>query len=298
MIIPIKFDEVDYFKNGFALVRESNGRTGFINKKGEITYIRKNLLYDLIGDVSEGLYRVNIRGKEGYLNLKGKVVIPFKYDYAEEFREGLAKVEKNGKYGFINKKGKVVVPIKYEEVRGFQRGIAAVKKNGKWGFVNKRGKVVIPFIYDNAYSRAQTAYGVQRFYSAKNPAPTSWSVSRYKEGWKEIDEKGAVLFVHPDHVYSPEKLSFINKEGKKVDLSDYIYADLFEDGRCLVQGKNGKWGYIDDNGNPITNLEYDIDYYTGNGFHDGVAMVYKDGKYGFIDREGKVVVPIKYGIFR
>ncbi|MCQ2200430.1 MAG: WG repeat-containing protein, partial [Paludibacteraceae bacterium] len=38
------------------------------------------------------------------------------YDYVGPFSEGLAIVGKNGKVGFIDKKGKLVIPMKFEFV--------------------------------------------------------------------------------------------------------------------------------------------------------------------------------------
>ncbi|WP_157908742.1 WG repeat-containing protein [Capnocytophaga canimorsus] len=37
-----------------------------------------------------------------------------KYDLMMGFSEGLMRVEKNRKCGFIDKKGKVIVPLKYD----------------------------------------------------------------------------------------------------------------------------------------------------------------------------------------
>jgi hypothetical protein len=59
----------------------------------------------------------------------------------------LALVSYKGKYGFINDKGKVVITPQYQEVGNFKEGLVYVKKNGKAGFVDKKGKVVIKLTY-------------------------------------------------------------------------------------------------------------------------------------------------------
>jgi len=45
------------------------------------------------------------------------MIIPLKYDVTWYFNEGLAlvgkEIDKELKFGFINKKGKVVIPLKY-----------------------------------------------------------------------------------------------------------------------------------------------------------------------------------------
>jgi len=54
--------------------------------------------------------------------------------------EGLARVELNGKYGYIDKEGKVVIPIKYDFVGDFKGWLAPVQLNGKYGCIDKKGK--------------------------------------------------------------------------------------------------------------------------------------------------------------
>ena len=51
------------------------------------------------------------------------------YDDFSECREGLVRVRRNGRYGFIDKRGKVVIPCKYRVVDLFSEGLAAVGKN-------------------------------------------------------------------------------------------------------------------------------------------------------------------------
>mgnify|MGYP000294771211 FL=1 len=61
---------------------------------------------------------------------------------------GLGQVERNGKYGFINKKGKLVIPLMYEDAIGFASGYCAVQVGEKWGYINEKNELVIPAIYD------------------------------------------------------------------------------------------------------------------------------------------------------
>ncbi|WP_435938373.1 WG repeat-containing protein [Moraxella bovoculi] len=54
-------------------------------------------------------------------------------------------MSQNSKYGFIDKKGKVVIPCQYDDVRGFENGMAKVSLNGEIIFgepfcIDKTGK--------------------------------------------------------------------------------------------------------------------------------------------------------------
>jgi len=290
-VIPFKFDGADDFKNGYGAVsiKDKYGnvkKRGYVNKKGKVFYVKNLQKYDDFSYMSEGLIAVKKGDKWGYINKKGKVVIPFKYDEIHDFKEGLAAVKKGDKWGYINKKGKVVIPFKYDvdvnvydEMLDFNEGLAAVEKGYyKCGYINKKGKAVIPF-------RFRWALGFH-----------GGLASAYIDGvgWATINKKGIVLYSDPEEV--DDKYVFINKKGEKIVLTDYSSIEPFSEGLAFAKKKNGKWGYIDENGNPVTEFEYDnwSGSYRDTQFHDGGVLVRKGDKYGAINKEGKVVIPIEY----
>jgi hypothetical protein len=81
----------------------------------------------------------------------GNEVIPLKYDKITlRFYEGLARVKLNGKCGFINKSDIEVIPVIFDKILRFyfHEGLTTVKLNGKWGSIDKQGKVRIPLKYN------------------------------------------------------------------------------------------------------------------------------------------------------
>lgn len=81
----------------------------------------------------------------GYIDIQGKVVIPPNPNIrtAESFSEGLASVEIKGKWGYINKSGSIVIEPKFQEVSPFTNGLAYVKVNAaSEGFINHSGQYV------------------------------------------------------------------------------------------------------------------------------------------------------------
>lgn len=117
-------------------------------------------------------------GKYGYINEKGREIIPCRYDNADDFQEnGLAAVAKKTdqdaegeeffQWGFINCEGEEVIPMQYDAIdyTGFaDNGLLAVAnmegfdEDGDgiyaWGFINEQGKNVIPCQYyiDGSYT--------------------------------------------------------------------------------------------------------------------------------------------------
>ena len=110
-------------------------------------------------------------GKYGYKH-NGRVVIPAKYDDACPFSEGLARVKINGKYGFIDKTGTVVIPAKFDGAWDFSEGLASVKINGKWGFIDKTDTMVIPAKFDDAWyfsnGKARVKLNGRQFFIDRN----------------------------------------------------------------------------------------------------------------------------------
>lgn len=86
-------------------------------------------------------YIDSLTGKWGFIDEKGKEIIPLIYDDASDFEDGLAKVKINGKWGMINKNGQVVIPIKYDKIEGKldNYDLIEVKINGRKGYVDMNG---------------------------------------------------------------------------------------------------------------------------------------------------------------
>ena len=144
-LIRIKTEDSYYYG---AIDREGNEVIPLDRKYTEILDDGRAYRYTFI--ISEGMMVVEKENKWwGYVNLKGKEIIPCIYEEAKPFSEGLAAVMKDDKWGFINKKGNVVIPFIYEEAHSFSGDIAAVYSDKGWCFINKKGKQISTEIYDS-----------------------------------------------------------------------------------------------------------------------------------------------------
>ena len=59
-----------------------------------------------------------------------------------EFFTGQSPVKKYGKQGFIDLNGKVVTPLIYDNAGNFVGGKVRVKKDDKWGFIDLNCNIV------------------------------------------------------------------------------------------------------------------------------------------------------------
>lgn len=184
LVTQIQYNFFDEYENGVALAATwgDTSQYEFINRKGQITRLPG---YQYVQGLSDGLSVVRRDSLAGYINKRGKLIIPIIYTEAFFFREDKAYVKQgehsliinkkgkwlfrinyevdraaavyscnrlavhdSSKWGYLNENGEEIIELKYDFTNTFKRGIAAVKLNGKWGFINKNGKQISAFIYD------------------------------------------------------------------------------------------------------------------------------------------------------
>ena len=136
----------DFIFNGLIKVR-LDGKYGFINKDGEEIIPCK---YEDADNFPDGLVKVKSAEGWGFVNEKGEEIISCKYEDADAFSDGLARVQSKEGWGFVNEDGEEIIPCKYEESRDFSEGLARVKSKEGWGFVNEDGEEIIPCKYEDA----------------------------------------------------------------------------------------------------------------------------------------------------
>ncbi len=101
----------------------------------------------------------NEKGKWGYIDDAGQVILKYNYNYASAFVDGRAKVRKGNKWGYIDATGKEVIKIKYSEMRTWDGNYCKVAiggkvedgmlvSGGKWGYINRAGDIVLKCEYD------------------------------------------------------------------------------------------------------------------------------------------------------
>lgn len=184
IVFPFEFEDLSYYpKNGYAIAKKGEFRALLSPEGKQLTDYEFEWTSYLFEERAVG---VGKNGKSGILDAKGHWLLPlndWKIDFDEQ---GLVQVIQDNKIGFVNEKGKFVIPITYKDAKMCaERGtillqntetkwgvfdiygamiqsftwtdlaenfhgklIAARNANGKWGYINSKGKTVIPFKYD------------------------------------------------------------------------------------------------------------------------------------------------------
>lgn len=114
--------------------------TGFGQKHHKTTVSKT---YDYQGPFCNGLAKVKLNKKWGYINEAGALVVSAKYDEVENFSDGLARVRVSQRgWGLINTSGAEIVKPMFEWIFDFENGKAKVKAGGQEGFIDKNGNLI------------------------------------------------------------------------------------------------------------------------------------------------------------
>ena len=182
------------------------------------------------------LYRNPDTHKYGYIDKKGKLIIPAIYDWAEPFISDITVVFINNKWKFIDKTGKVSLQFKCQQMQPFSDGLAAVMVDYKWGYINKSGNWVIKpqygsfedgdgeYIAYNFYKGYTGVYlGVGQASSIEN-YPQCFALidktgkildgKKYDNLYQTQNEKGEMIY----HVVKNGEMYWINYCGKRINL--------------------------------------------------------------------------------
>lgn len=148
-ITPVQYRGLGYSRGRYEVLIGDDWH--LLNKRGK--HLRKLDSVAFVNGFRNGLGVVeNNHGLHGYINKKGKLVIPFKYKEAFGFvsRGALVSDSATGYCGIINRHQHPIIPLQYDILDYYnRRGPIAAKAPGfqRWAFINKRGKRVTPFMF-------------------------------------------------------------------------------------------------------------------------------------------------------
>jgi hypothetical protein len=299
-VINSQFEEAFNFSEGLALFKSSDGKFGFIGEDGKYVI---NPIYKDASSFSGGLAAVVMEnGKPQFIDKDNKILFSVdKAEYCFGFKEGLARVKIKGKWGFIDKTGKLVINPIYEDAQDFRDGLAAVAKKDEkkdeitWGYIDKSGSVKINFQFVKDKDKWLCDPGSFK----EGLAFTSSDGKQWgcidKDGKYQINPQFEGDFGNPYEFKNGVSLvaqggsyGFIDNKGKYVINPQFKKAMRFSSNNfAAVQHSDGKWGFINKEGKYEINPQFDD---VAVGFFGNVAFVKSSDKYGIIDKKGLYVV--------
>lgn len=209
-----------------------------------------------VGDSSEvnevELLPVLLKGEWGYVDHNGRIRIEPDFRSAGEFSEGLAAAKASYRYGYIDEHGEWVIDPRFEDAQRFSDGLAAVRIDSRWGYIDRRGTVVINPMFVSAHPFSEDRAFVR--------------TAEYD--WEYIDKSGVI-------VRTSETPEFDSNENAS-----------FSEGVALYEARDGTYGFVDRDGNPVIPAQYA----SAQAFSEGKAAIKISDRWGYIDRGSKTVI--------
>ncbi len=249
------------FKNGLAIIVTDKTSSVVVDETGKVVLQSK---YSL-DNYSDSLFSFYDSQKKGYgfMDLKGKIVIPAKYLSVEPFNNRKAIVEVSaGIYSVIDKKGKVLETLKSYNYYRSSEGLTLYydDKSNMAGYKLLNGTVAIKPQFKSAepfkdgYAVASISHGEygQRYglinKKGEYVVKPEYSYVTYLGKGLYAVAKNFNLF---SNYYAPKAL--MNIKGEL--LTDYKFNNISEfDGEYAIANKNTTTLFIDREGNIAENL--------------------------------------------
>ncbi|MEO1435746.1 MAG: WG repeat-containing protein [Bacteroidota bacterium] len=259
IIIPALFDFGHDFSNGLAMFEQEN-KVGYLKPDGtklvEATYGLDSRSF------SENRAAVKVletgslsKGKMGYIDQNGLLIILDMYERARDFSNGLAAVRKNGLWGFIDPLGSSIIEPTYVSVGQFSEGYCSVvNEAGQVGYIDQLGNWVLPPVYLEALE----------FHNGR--ACVLGKASDQSEAWGVINTDGEPI------------VGFGGIANDRIDLPMYAEGLL-----AAIDPTSGKFGYLDTNGEWAIEPGFD----EAKPFSEGLAAVFASNRWTYIDEKGK-----------
>ena len=138
------FDNVDFFKNGFAMVYE-NAKCNFIDTEGNLL---SNIWFDWADYFSDDVARVQLNDKYTFIDTEGNLLSDQWFDRLDYFLDGFARVQLHGKHNFIDTEGNLLSDIWFDWEDYFSGDVAKVQLNRKRNFINTEGNLLSDIWFD------------------------------------------------------------------------------------------------------------------------------------------------------
>lgn len=170
------------------------------------------------------------------------------YDAVDEFHEGLARVRVGERYGFIDTLGNLKIPMRDGWCsERFSEGLCVVKQGGKYGYMDMTGRIVIPchFTFAEPFSCSRAIVSMSEPDKASGMI-TERGIIDHNGNWvvKEGQFDGIESFSEDYAVVAKDgKYGFINVNGRVVIEMKYEKARAFNEGYAAVK-VDRKWGFL------------------------------------------------------
>ncbi len=284
-VIPNEYQEITYIDEKDVCILKKGRKYGVADLTGNIILPVEYSQIDVSGD---NIYATDENNSRTVYDIKGNkldidantVILTVGND--REYQINMQAVDAKTTYD-LYKNNQKINQESYNYIGYlFDNYFIVSKEDGKLGVIDDTGSIRVDMVYDSI-QKLQDKKIVQATQSA------SQKVVLYDESMTSLLEMESGTITEEDdyvRVQNANDIKYVNKDGKVVQSSE-----VFPNNNLLAKSQDGKWGFVNKEGNVVVDYQYDkvteLNQY-------GFAGVMKDGKWGVVDRNGDVIVEPVY----
>lgn len=270
-------------KEGF-IVQSESGKYGIVDYSNQIVLETK---YDEIVKVyGNDKYVVKQAGKQVLVSKGGVELLNSGFDEIKEILKNIDNgiiYTKNGKYGVMKTTGDITVAPNYDELKEAKSGLLIAKQNGKYGIIDIQMITKVEPVYSSiSYNEKADLYIAEKEDYSNDIIDNTFTIRQSGILVDFDDEKGYMELKQAEE-YKYYNFKFEEKNITEIQTSNSLFKSK----------KDGKYGFVDKNGNIVVDYQYD-DVTEQNSY--GYAGIKKDGKWGSINNKGEIVQEPTYNL--
>ncbi len=275
LILDYEYEDIIYYAYNDVFIVQRNGKQGITDRKGNMKIDTK---YTNISFGGIYVNAVDENNETKILDLNGNEVSDgYIAKMPTKDGEHYIVYDEEGIYKIIDNSGNVVIDNKYTNIEEIADNYYIVANNRNNGIIDLTGKSLVDLKYNSIVELDNTEL------LQANISATSTVSLINKNMQVVVTMDNANIDVEDGYIrlYSETEDKYFDYAGNELSAKD-----VFPNNKIYAQEENGKWGFVDKNGNTIVQNEYDrvteLNEY-------GFAGIEKDGKWGVIDENGQIV---------
>jgi hypothetical protein len=297
VVLNIEYDAIKGLEGENTILVEKDGKVGATNSNGNLILQAK---YSDVLMTGSNLFVV----KDDTLKVvdsEGTTILQDGFDEVKQILDydikGIVFVKDN-KYGVKNTEGEIIINAEYGYLEQVKENVFIAKAgdsdikdaegnliaeaNSGYGIISSANTKILDFNYKNiAYSKIADMYIADT--TDTESVVFDSNLEEKVSGIVNVYEDAGYFKVRVEDEYKYYNFNFEEKTS----------IDVLSGNTLFVSKQNGKYGFIDKDGNVVVDYIYD-EAMEQNEF--GFSAVKLNGLWGSIDKDGKVVISPKYNL--
>lgn len=267
------------YKDGFISVNKEE-KYGIYDFTGKV--ILDNIYEDIKNISGDKKYVVKDNGTYKVISSDGNIILDSGFDDVVSIDKDNIIIKKGNSYGVINTSNEVKIKNEYQDLKYMYSDYYIAKKSGKYGVIDINNDEKLAFEYSNiSYNKDADFIEVEKEGQTETLIYNSNFELKITGILSEVNAEKGYFRIREEDDYKYYNFKFEEKNA----------TDILNTNTLFLSKKDGKFGYVDKEGNVVVDYIYD-DAREQNAY--GFAAVKKDGSWGSIDKKGNIVQEPKY----